>query len=98
MTASSARRVPGNRGCVATGQWWRAITALTFLGLGLQPPDPDWGLMIAEAARVAVLWKFAYMILIPAVAVSSLVLGFNLLADGLAPRTDHREPRQAHEL
>ena len=61
-----------------------AITALTFLGLGLQPPDPDWGLMIAEAARVAVLWKYSHMLLIPAFAVSSLVLGCNLIADGMA--------------
>ena len=66
-----------------------AITALTFLGLGLQPPDPDWGLMIAEAARVAVLWKFAYMLLIPALAVTSLVLGFNLIADGMTGGRAH---------
>ena len=72
--------------CLRLGYTIVAITALTFLGLGLQPPDPDWGLMIAEAARVAVLAKFAYMILIPAIAVSSLVLGFNLIADGLGGR------------
>ena len=60
-----------------------AITTLTFLGLGLQPPDPDWGLMIRESARTAMLWKFSYMLLVPALAVSSLILGFNLLADGL---------------
>lgn len=72
--------------CLRLGYTIVAITALTFLGLGLQPPDPDWGLMIAEAARVAVLAKFAYMIVIPAIAVSSLVLGFNLVADGLGHR------------
>jgi peptide/nickel transport system permease protein len=60
-----------------------AITTLTFLGLGLQPPDPDWGLMIKEAATAALLWKYSYMLIIPALAVSSLILGFNLLADGL---------------
>jgi peptide/nickel transport system permease protein len=60
-----------------------AITTLTFLGLGLQPPDPDWGLMIKEAATAALLWKYSYMLIVPALAVSSLILGFNLMADGL---------------
>jgi peptide/nickel transport system permease protein len=60
-----------------------AITTLTFLGLGLQPPDPDWGLMIKEAASAALLWKYSYMLIVPALAVSSLILGFNLMADGL---------------
>ena len=69
--------------CLRLGYTTVAITTLTFLGLGLQPPDPDWGLMINEAARVAMLWKFSYMLIIPALAVSSLILGFNLLADGL---------------
>ncbi|RIY02570.1 ABC transporter permease [Aureimonas flava] len=69
--------------CLRLGYTTVAITTLTFLGLGLQPPDPDWGLMIKEAAVAALLWKFAYMMVIPAVAVSSLILGFNLLADGL---------------
>jgi len=69
--------------CLRLGYTTVAITTLTFLGLGLQPPDPDWGLMIREASRVAVLWKFSYMLLVPALSVSSLILGFNLLADGL---------------
>lgn len=69
--------------CLRLGYTTVAITTLTFLGLGLQPPDPDWGLMIKEAAVAALLWKFAYMMIIPAAAVSSLILGFNLLADGL---------------
>ncbi|MEO1093036.1 MAG: ABC transporter permease [Pseudomonadota bacterium] len=69
--------------CLRLGYTTVAITTLTFLGLGLQPPDPDWGLMIRESARVALLWQFAYMLLVPALSVSSLILGFNLLADGL---------------
>ncbi len=69
--------------CLRLGYTTVAITTLTFLGLGLQPPDPDWGLMIKEAAKVAMLWKFSYMLLIPALSVSSLILGFNLMADGL---------------
>ncbi|MEM7024003.1 MAG: ABC transporter permease [Pseudomonadota bacterium] len=69
--------------CLRLGYTTVAITTLTFLGLGLQPPDPDWGLMIREAAKTAMLFKFSYMLLVPALSVSSLILGFNLLADGL---------------
>ncbi len=69
--------------CLRLGYTTVAITTLTFLGLGLQPPDPDWGLMIKEASTAALLWKFAYMLIVPSVAVSSLILGFNLMADGL---------------
>ena len=69
--------------CLRLGYTTVAITTLTFLGLGLQPPDPDWGLMIKESAKVAMVFKFSYMLLIPALSVSSLILGFNLLADGL---------------
>ena len=69
--------------CLRLGYTTVAITTLTFLGLGLQPPDPDWGLMIQESAKTAMLFKFSYMLLVPALSVSSLILGFNLLADGL---------------
>jgi peptide/nickel transport system permease protein len=69
--------------CLRLGYTTVAITTLTFLGLGLQPPDPDWGLMIKESTKVAMVLKFSYMLIIPALSVSSLILGFNLLADGL---------------
>jgi peptide/nickel transport system permease protein len=69
--------------CLRLGYTTVAITTLTFLGLGLQPPDPDWGLMIKEAAQTAMVFKFSYMLIVPALSVSSLILGFNLLADGL---------------
>ncbi len=69
--------------CLRLGYTTVAITTLTFLGLGLQPPDPDWGLMIKEAKNTGLVWKFAYQLLIPALSVSSLILGFNLMADGL---------------
>lgn len=69
--------------CLRLGYTTVAITTLTFLGLGLQPPDPDWGLMIREASASALLWQFSYMLIVPALSVSSLILGFNLMADGL---------------
>lgn len=57
------------------------IGTLGFLGLGLPPPDPDWGKMIAEGRSF--LQVFPWIPLFPCLAISSAVLGFNLLADGL---------------
>ncbi|MEM7775096.1 MAG: ABC transporter permease [Pseudomonadota bacterium] len=68
--------------CLRMGYTTITIGALGFLGLGLPPPDPDWGGMITET-RSFVLAGFPHMAIIPAVAVSLLVLGFNMLADGL---------------
>lgn len=73
--------------CLRLGYTTVAISTLTFLGLGLPPPDPDWGLMIKEAATAALLWKYSYMLIIPALALSSLVLGFNLMADGVREKS-----------
>jgi peptide/nickel transport system permease protein len=67
--------------CLRLGYTTITIATLGFLGLGLPPPDPDWGQMIAEAVPVGVF--AAHAMVVPALAVSSLVLGFNLLADGL---------------
>lgn len=67
--------------CLRLGYVTIAIAALGFLGLGLPPPDPDWGKMISEVrgfgamASNAMIW--------PALAISSMVLGLNLLADGV---------------
>ncbi len=57
------------------------VSSLGFLGLGVQPPSPDWGLMIAESRRFLVLAP--WVALVPAGAVVSLVVGVNLLADGI---------------
>ncbi len=67
--------------CLRIGYVIIIIAVLGFLSLGLPPPDPDWGKMIAEVrgfgaiASNAMLW--------PAMAISSLVFGLNLLADGV---------------
>jgi peptide/nickel transport system permease protein len=58
-----------------------AIGVLGFLGVGLPPPDPDWGGMVKEAYGMIFVWP--HMTLIPAAAISSLVIGFNFLAAGL---------------
>jgi len=55
---------------------------LGFLGLGLAPPSPDWGSMVA-AGRRFILAGSPGEALWPSVAIASLVVGLNLLADGL---------------
>ena len=54
---------------------------LSFLGLGLQPPSPDWGLAVASG--LAFLQIAAWMVLFPALALATLVVSVNLVADGL---------------
>lgn len=67
--------------CVRLGYVTITIGVLGFLGLGLPPPDPDWGGMINETRSMAMV--FPHMTIFPCLAISSLVLGLNLLADGL---------------
>jgi peptide/nickel transport system permease protein len=67
--------------CLRLGYITIAIGTLGFLGLGLPPPTPDWGGMVK--AGTAMLTVYPQMSLYPAFALVSLVLGFNLLADGL---------------
>jgi peptide/nickel transport system permease protein len=55
--------------------------ALSFLGLGVQPPLPSWGLMIAEA-KAYMFFSF-WLIAIPGTALALLVFGINLAGDGL---------------
>jgi peptide/nickel transport system permease protein len=67
--------------CLRMGYTTIAIGVLGFLGLGLPPPDPDWGGMVKDAyPQMSVL---PHASLFPCAAISSLVVGFNLLADGL---------------
>ncbi|MGA7672036.1 MAG: ABC transporter permease [Nitrolancea sp.] len=59
---------------------------ISFLGLGVTPPTPSWGLMISEAIRY--LRSYPYMLLFPAIALSITVLAFNFLGDGLRDALD----------
>jgi len=67
--------------CLRLGYVIITIGVLGFLGLGLPPPDPDWGGMINETRSMAL--AFPHMTIFPCIAISSLILGFNMLADGL---------------
>ena len=67
--------------------------ALGFLGLGAQPPTPEWGTMIADAFRGGY-WDSAFWTtLFPGLAILVSVLGFNLLGDGLRDVLDPRSLR-----
>ncbi len=59
-----------------------AFSSLSFLGFGVSPPNPDWGLMISDARGFM---SFApWGVLGPVIALSSLIIGINLTADALA--------------
>lgn len=66
-------------------------SALSFLGLGVQPPEPSWGNMLSSARKYMVVapWTAVF----PGLAIVVLVLGFNLLGDGLR---DLLDPRLRH--
>lgn len=57
------------------------VSSLGFLGVGVQPPSPDWGLMVSEARNYVALTPWA--LYFPAGAIATLVIGVNLMADGL---------------
>jgi peptide/nickel transport system permease protein len=67
--------------CLRMGYTIVLIGVLGFLGIGLPPPDPDWGGMVKDTYGMMSVWP--HMSLYPCAAISSLVIGFNLLAVGL---------------
>jgi len=62
--------------------------ALSFLGLGAQPPTPEWGAMIASSRSLIL--RASWVMTIPGIAILLAVLGFNLLGDGLRDALDPR--------
>jgi peptide/nickel transport system permease protein len=66
-----------------------AEASLSFLGLGVQPPTPSWGAML-DAGR-AHLIDAPHLTLFPGISIALLVIGFNLLGDGLR---DYLDPKQ----
>lgn len=65
-----------------------AESALSFLGLGVQPPDPSWGWTMSYGMRY--LRNAPHLSLVPGIAIMTAVLGFNLLGDGLRDQLDPR--------
>jgi len=66
--------------------------ALSYLGLGTQPPQPSWGRMLNEAQQL--LFQAPQLAVYPGVAIALAVLGLNLMGDGLRDLLDPRLARQ----
>ena len=64
-----------------------SIAGLSFLGLGIQPPTPSFGKMLSEAQ--AEILQAGWYVLVPAAAITLLVMGFNLIGDALQEVTQH---------
>lgn len=67
-----------------------ALSSLSFLGIGAQPPTPEWGAMLNEARPF--FSQALHMLLVPGLAVTLAVLAFNLVGEGLRELLDKREP------
>jgi peptide/nickel transport system permease protein len=63
-------------------------SGLSFLGLGVQPPSPEWGAMLSNARSYMI--TAPHVAMIPGLAIALVVLGFNLLGDGLRDSLDPR--------
>jgi peptide/nickel transport system permease protein len=66
--------------------------ALSFLGLGVPPPAPSWGVMIEEARDLSTLQAAPHALIFPGVAIALTVLAFNFIGDGLR---EYLDPRQS---
>ncbi|PJJ59580.1 ABC transporter permease [Hymenobacter chitinivorans] len=80
---------------IATSNFAAAIlleAGLSFLGLGVQPPAPSWGLMVNEGFQLLGTQAGLWLTLLPGLAISLLVLSFNLLGNGLRDAYDPKTP------
>ena len=69
-----------------------AAGSLAFIGLGAQPPEPDWGLMVAEGRGS--IFSYWWVSTFPGLAIFITVLGFNLLGDSLRDLLDPRQVKR----
>lgn len=65
-----------------------AVAGLTFLGFGVQPPSPDWSLQIAENYTLLSAGTYWWTVLFAGLAIATLVIGVNLISDGLQQVVD----------
>jgi peptide/nickel transport system permease protein len=80
---------------IATANFASAIlieAGLSFLGLGVQPPSPSWGMMVNEGFQLIGAKAGLYLVLLPSICISVLVLAFNLLGNGLRDAYDPKIP------
>jgi nickel transport system permease protein len=62
------------------------VAGLSFLGLGVQPPLPEWGVMIGDARQF--IWTQPQLLLYPGLAIFIVVMAFNLLGDAMRDALD----------
>jgi peptide/nickel transport system permease protein len=76
---------------VSLNMGWAILNAagLSFIGLGVRPPTPEWGIMIAEGANTIISGEW-WMAVFPGLTLMTAVLTFNLLGDGLRDIVDPR--------
>ena len=76
--------VSGATAQIALRMAWavRASATLAFLGVGIQAPAPEWGAMIRQGAEFLISGQW-WIALFPGLALVGIVLGFNLMGDGL---------------
>lgn len=68
--------------------------ALSFLGLGVPPPAPSWGVMIEEARDLSTLSAAPHALIFPGIAIALTVLAFNFVGDGLREYLDPRQRKR----
>lgn len=76
------------RGTLGIGTAILDAAALSFLGLGAEPPTPEWGLMVGEEKNS--IFTAPHLVFFPGIAIMIVVLGFNLLGDGMRDALDPR--------
>jgi peptide/nickel transport system permease protein len=84
--------LPGMAVQMSLNLGWAILNAagLSFIGLGVKPPTPEWGIMVAEGARFISTGRW-WLVAFPGLALMFAVVCFNLLGDGLR---DVLDPRQ----
>jgi ABC-type dipeptide/oligopeptide/nickel transport system permease subunit len=68
-----------------------AEAALSFLGVGVQPPNPSLGLMINDASKAAIMQQAPWLLIFPGLFIVLAVLGFLLIGDGLRDALDVKD-------
>ncbi len=76
------------QGTLGVGTAILDAAALSFLGLGAQPPTPEWGQILSESRNY--LFTSPHLVFFPGIAIMITVLGFNLLGDGMRDALDPR--------
>jgi peptide/nickel transport system permease protein len=81
--------IRGATALIAVRMAWavRISATLAFIGVGIQPPTPEWGAMIRQGAEYIISGEW-WVATFPGVALVGVVLGFNLLGDGLQDLLD----------